>query len=48
MVNITGICTFEEEEPIDLVKVKEDIKNLEGELSEVRKEMQQYLEELGL
>ena len=42
------VDTFEEEEPIDLAKVKEEIKNLEGELSEVRKEMQQYLEELGL
>jgi type I restriction enzyme M protein len=42
------VDTFEEEEPIDLAKVKEEINSLEGELTEVRKEMQQYLEELGL
>lgn len=42
------VDTFEEEAPIDLVKVKEEIKSLEGELAIVRKEMEQYLEELGL
>lgn len=42
------VDTFEEEAPIDLVKVKEEIKSLEGELAMVRKEMEQYLEELGL
>lgn len=42
------VDTFEEEEPIDLAKVKQEIKSLEGELAKVRKEMEQYLEELGL
>jgi type I restriction enzyme M protein len=42
------VDTFEEETPVDLVKVKQEIKSLEGELYEVRKEMEQYLEELGL
>lgn len=42
------VDTFEEEAPIDLAKVKEEIKSLEGELAMVRKEMEQYLEELGL
>lgn len=42
------VDTFEEEEPVDLAKVKEEINSLEIELSGVRKEMQHYLEELGL
>ena len=42
------VDTFEEEEPIDLAKVKEEIQSLEGELSAVRKEMESYLNELGL
>jgi len=42
------VDTFEEEEPIDLAKVKQEIKSLEGELAKVRKEMEQYLEELGI
>jgi type I restriction enzyme M protein len=42
------VDTFEEEAPIDLAKVKEEIKSLESELAMVRKEMEQYLEELGL
>ena len=42
------VDTFEEEEPIDLTKVKEEIQSLEGELSAVRKEMESYLNELGL
>ena len=42
------VDTFEEEAPVDLVKVKQEIKSLEGELATVRKEMEQYLEELGL
>ncbi len=41
------VDTFEEEEPVDLAKVKEEINSLEIELSGVRKEMQHYLEELG-
>lgn len=42
------VDTFEEETPIDLVKVKKEIQSLEGELAVVRKEMEQYLNELGL
>jgi type I restriction enzyme M protein len=42
------VDTFEEEEPIDMAKVKQEISNLESELAEVRKEMQHFLEELGL
>nr|WP_315167452.1 type I restriction-modification system subunit M [uncultured Flavobacterium sp.] len=42
------VDTFEEETPIDLVKVKKEIQYLEEELAVVRKEMEQYLNELGL
>lgn len=42
------VDTFEEEEEVDIPKVKEEIKDLEQELSVVRKEMDQYLNELGL
>ncbi|MFW6096248.1 MAG: N-6 DNA methylase, partial [Bacteroidota bacterium] len=42
------VDTFEEEEEVDIPKVKEEIKDLEQELTEVRKEMDQYLNELGL
>ncbi|MEQ8906407.1 type I restriction-modification system subunit M [Ekhidna sp.] len=41
------VDTFEEEEPIDIPKVQEEIKQLEAELIEVRKEMDGYLKELG-
>lgn len=42
------VDAFEEEEPIDLAKVKDEINSLERELTEVRKEMETYLNELGL
>lgn len=42
------VDTFEEEEEVDIPKVKEEIKDLEKELSEVRKEMDRYLNELNL
>ena len=42
------VDTFEEEEPVDIAAVQKEIKGLEGELTEVRKEMDGYLEELGL
>ena len=42
------VDTFEEEEEVDILKVKQEIRELEDELSEVRKEMDQYLDELGL
>ncbi len=42
------VDTFEEEEEVDIPKVKEEIKALEQELTAVRKEMDKYLNELGL
>lgn len=39
---------FEEEIPIDLIRLKQEIQSLEKELVLVKKEMEQYLEELGL
>jgi type I restriction enzyme M protein len=42
------VDTFEEETPIDLAQVKTEIKSLENELVTVRKEMEEYLNELGL
>ena len=42
------VDTFEEEEPIDLAEVKEDIERIESELVEVRSKMDEYLSELGL
>lgn len=41
------VDTFEEEEPVDIEAVQKEINNLEDELSEVRKEMNKYLNELG-
>jgi len=42
------VDTFEEEEPVDLNQVKEDISKIEGELKTIQKEMDKYLDELGL
>ena len=42
------VDTFEEEEEIDLDKVKAEIVQLETELTAVRAKMQDYLKELGL
>ena len=42
------VNTFEEEEPVDIKATKEQIAKIEAELSEVKKQMQAYLEELGL
>jgi len=42
------VDTFEEEEPVDIKATKEQIAKIEAELSEVKKQMQAYLEELGL
>lgn len=42
------VDTFEEETPIDLAVVKSEITTLENELVAVRKEMEEYLNELGL
>ena len=42
------VDTFEEEEPVDIKAVQQEIEKLEGELIEVRNEMDGYLKELGL
>ena len=42
------VDTFEEEEPVDMEKVKENIANIEEELAGVKAQMDEYLEELGL
>lgn len=41
------VDTFEEEEPVDIVEVQKNIKQLEAELVEVRSEMDKHLKELG-
>ena len=41
------VDTFEEEEEIDIEAVQKEIKQLEGELADTRKEMDKYLKELG-
>lgn len=42
------VDTFEEEEPVDMAQVKENIQNIKQELQEVEAEMEKYLKELGL
>ncbi len=42
------VDTFEEEEEIDLAKVKADITKAESELAEVQEKMKKYLDELGV
>jgi type I restriction enzyme M protein len=42
------VDTFEEEEPVDMDQVKENIVNIKKELVDVEAKMQSYLEELGL
>ena len=42
------VDTFEEEELVDIDEVKQNIANIEAELSEVQAQMKKYLEELGL
>lgn len=42
------VDTFEEEEEVDLAKVKADIATLELELQDVQEKMRSYLEELGV
>ncbi|MBX7044225.1 MAG: type I restriction-modification system subunit M [Ignavibacteria bacterium] len=41
------VDTFEEEEEVDIAKVQEEIVELEKQLSDVRSQMNKYLEELG-
>ena len=40
--------TFEEEEPVDMDEVKQNITNIKSELQEVEQQMEKYLKELGL
>lgn len=42
------VDTFEEEEPVDIDEVKQNIVNIEAELVEVQAQMKKYMEELGL
>ena len=42
------VDTFEEEEPVDMAQVKENIQNIKQELAEVEEQMEKYLQELGL
>ena len=42
------VDTFEEEEPIDIHAVMKEIKELEAKRSELDKEIEGYLKELGL
>jgi len=42
------VDTFEEEEPVDMEVVKQNISNIKSEIETVEKQMQKYLEELGL
>lgn len=42
------VDTFEEEEPVDMAEVKKNIKEIKSEIAEVEKQMETYLEELGL
>ncbi len=42
------VNTFEEEEPIDIDEVRNNITNIENELKEVQAQMNEYLKELGL
>ena len=42
------VDTFEEEEEVDIMAVQKEIKQLEGELTKTRKEMDEYLKELEL
>ncbi|OZU89412.1 type I restriction-modification system subunit M [Virgibacillus indicus] len=42
------VDTFEEEEPVDMNVVKENITNIKQELQEVEEQMEKYMKELGL
>lgn len=41
------VDTFEEEEPVDIPAVQQEIEKLEGELDDVREKMDSYMVELG-
>ena len=42
------VDTFEEEELVDIDQVKQNIADIEAELSQVQAQMAKYMEELGL
>ncbi|MDQ0157928.1 type I restriction-modification system subunit M [Robertmurraya andreesenii] len=42
------VDTFEEEKPVDMVSVKENIVNIKRELQGIEEQMEEYLKELGL
>ena len=42
------VDTFEEEEPIDLAEVQQELKKVNAEIKEVTKKLNEYLKELGL
>ena len=42
------VDTFEEEAPIDLDQVQQDLKNIDKEIAEVEQEINAYLKELGV
>lgn len=42
------VDTFEEEEPVDILATKKEIKELKSELAKVEEQMEDYLKELGL
>ena len=42
------VDTFEEEEPIDLEQVQQDLKNIDKEIAQVEQEINAYLKELGV
>jgi len=42
------VDTFEEEEPIDLVQVQQQLKDIDKEIAEVEAEIKDYLKELGV
>ena len=42
------VDTFEEEEPIDLDQVQQDLKNIDKEIADVESEINEYLKELGV
>jgi type I restriction enzyme M protein len=42
------VDTFKEEEDIDVPAVQEEIQDIEAELAKTQKELNKYLEELGL
>lgn len=42
------VDTFEEEEPIELDQVQQDLKNIDKEIADVKAEINEYLKELGV